>query len=244
MMIIDNNKCDNKYDDSKYNGKNMICHDYIIEYIRNTIKQDEGILKELRSYAQLNNIPIIQPEVAKLLTVLELIARPKKILEIGTAIGYSSILLAQNLQPGGLIDTIENSGTMLEMARENIKMSGCQDIINTIAGDAIEVVRYLDKKYDLIFLDAAKGQYPELLPDCLRLLDLGGILVSDNVLYKGMVANDRLIVRRKKTIVKRLREYLDCICNDKNIDTCILPVGDGVAVSVKKLNNNLKEQRT
>ena len=229
MMIIDDDKYDNKY-----NVKNMICYDYITEYIRNTIKKDESILKELRSFAQLNNIPVIQPEVAKLLLVLGRIVKPERILEIGTAIGYSSVLLSQTLQPGGIIDTIESFDIMIEMARNNIKTAGCQDIINIIAGDAAEVLRCLDKKYNLIFMDAAKGQYLELLPDCLRLLGQGGILISDNVLYKGMVANDRLIVRRKKTIVKRLREYLYCICNDKSLDTCILAVGDGVAVSVKK----------
>lgn len=236
-MIIDEDKYANKY-----NEKNMIIHDYITEYIRNTINKDAGILKELRSYAQLNNIPVIQPETAKLLLVLGRIVRPKRILEIGTAIGYSSILLSETLQPGGIIDTIENYDEMIEIARENIKTAGRQDIINTIAGDAIEVVMCLDKKYDLIFLDAAKGQYPELLPDCLRLLVPGGVLISDNVLYKGMVANDRLVVRRKKTIVKRLREYLDCICNDQSLDTCILPVGDGVAVSVKRFDQDKRRE--
>lgn len=218
------------------NEKNTIVYDYITEYIRNTINEDVGILKELRDYAQLNNIPIIQPETAKLLLVLGRIIKPKRILEIGTAIGYSSILLSETLQPGGIIDTVENFDKMIEIARENIKTAGCQDIINTIAGDAIDVIMCLDKKYNLIFLDAAKGQYLELLPECLRLLVPGGVLISDNVLYKGMVANNRLVIKRKKTIVKRLREYLDCICNDRSLDTCILPVGDGVAVSVKKFD--------
>lgn len=212
----------------------MINYDYITEYIRNTIEKDEGILKELRNYAKLNNIPIIQPEVAKLLLVLGRIVKPERILEIGTAIGYSSILLSETLRPGGLIDTIESFDVMIEMARKNIKAAGCQDVINTIAGDAAEVLRCLDKKYDLIFLDAAKGQYLELLPDCLRLLVPSGVLISDNVLYKGMVANDKLIIKRKKTIVRRLREYLYYICNDESLDTCILSVGDGIAVSVKK----------
>ncbi|NSW92350.1 MAG: O-methyltransferase [Firmicutes bacterium] len=215
----------------------MICYDYINEYIRNTIKEDQGVLLELRKFAALNNIPVIQPETARLLLVLGLIIKPRKILEIGTAIGYSSILLAGTLSPGGVVDTIESYGEMVEMARYNIKRAGCQDKINSIAGDAAEVLRCLDKRYDLILLDAAKGQYLELLPDCIRLLSIRGVLISDNVLYKGMVANDRLIIRRKKTIVKRLREYLKCICNKSDVETCILPVGDGVAVTVKLRDN-------
>jgi predicted O-methyltransferase YrrM len=212
----------------------MVCYNYIVEYIRNTLEEEEGILKTLRGYAKINNIPIIKPETGKLLLVLGRIIKPKRILEIGTAIGYSSILLSSVLKPGGLIDTIESSGKMLEKARENINIAGCKNVINSIGGDAVEVIRHLNKKYDLIFLDAAKGQYPRMLPDCLRLLKLGGVLVSDNILYEGMVADNNLVVRRKKTIVKRLREYLEEICHNKNLDTSILPVGDGIAISVKK----------
>lgn len=209
----------------------MICYDYINEYIRNTIKKDEGFLLEMRNYAEENHVPIVQPEVAKLLTVLGFMLKPSKILEVGTAIGYSSILLSSILAPGGTIDTIESSDTMVELARENVKKAGCKDIINVIEGDAMDVLPYLDKKYDFIFLDAAKGQYPEFFPFCFRLLNVGGILVTDNVLYKGMVANDELVVRRKKTIVKRLREYLHDICNNPSLETSILPIGDGVAIS-------------
>ncbi len=213
----------------------MICFDYIAEYIRNTIKADDGILLELREFAASKRIPIIRPETAKLVYVLALATRPYRILETGTAIGYSSILLARTLRDGGIVDTIESDDKMLEMARHNIKMSGCQDKINSIAGDTAEVLRCLDKKYDFILLDAAKGQYIELLPDCIRMLNTGGLLVSDNVLFKGMVANDKLVARRKRTIVKNLREYLGNICNNPALETSILPVGDGLAVSVKML---------
>lgn len=211
----------------------MICFDYIDEYIRNTIKEDDGILLELREFSASNGIPIILPETAKLLLVLGLAIKPRRILETGTAIGYSSILLARTLRAGGVIDTIENDYKMLEIARHNIRRSGCQDKINSIAGESAEVLRCLDKSYDFILLDAAKGQYIELLHDCIRLLNSGGLLVSDNVLFKGMVANDKLVVRRKKTIVKNLREYLNNICNNPALETSILPVGDGVAVSIK-----------
>jgi predicted O-methyltransferase YrrM len=102
-----------------------------------------------------------------------------------------------------------------------------------LPGDASEVLKCLDKQYDFILLDAAKGQYGEFLPECLRMLKKGGLLFSDNVLYKGMIANDELVVRRKKTIVKRMRDYLTQICNSSELETSLLPVGDGVALSYK-----------
>lgn len=212
----------------------MICYDFINDYIRNTIKKSDGILKELEEFAKENHVPIVHPEVAKLLQVIGMIKKPKRILEIGTAIGYSSILLSEVLQPNGRIDTIERYELMIERAKGNIKKAGLENIINIIAGDALEVLKCLNKQYDLVFLDAAKGQYPEFLPECLRLLSPGGLLISDNILYKGMIATDELVVRRKKTIVKRLRNYLDILCNSDNLETSIIPIGDGVAISYKK----------
>lgn len=212
----------------------MICFDYINNYIRNTLKQNDGILLELEKFAKEHHVPIIHPEVASLLRVIGLTVRPGRILEVGTAIGYSAILLSTVLESGGRIDTIDRYELMVERARSNIKKANLQDVINIIAGDALEVLKCLDKQYDMIFLDAAKGQYEEFLPECLRMLRSGGLLVSDNVLYKGMIANDELVVRRKKTIVKRMRSYLTTICNMDELETSILPVGDGVAISYKK----------
>ncbi len=212
----------------------MITYDYINEYIRKTIKQNTGILKELENHALENHVPIIQPEVAALLTLLGRLVKPVRILEVGTAIGYSSILLSQILEPDGRIDTIERYGLMIEKAKGNIKAAGLENTINIIEGDALEVLKCLDRPYDMIFLDAAKGQYPEFLPECVRVLKKGGLLVSDNVLYKGMIANEELVVRRKKTIVKRLRDFLDSLCRDESLDTSIIPIGDGVALSYKK----------
>jgi predicted O-methyltransferase YrrM len=211
----------------------MICYDYINEYIRNTIKRNSGILKEMEEFAAENHVPIIQPEVARLITVLGRLKKPERILEVGTAIGYSTLILSEILQPGGKIDTIDRYELMLNLAKENIKRAGKEDVINVIAGEALDVLRCLDKEYDMIFLDAAKGQYLEFLPECLRMLKTGGLIISDNILYKGMVANDELVVRRKKTIVKRMRDYLDHICNCEQLDTSIIPIGDGVAVSYK-----------
>ncbi len=212
----------------------MSGRDSTTEYIRSTIRQNDGLLKELEAYAGENHVPIITPEVAQLLVVLGRLAKPVRILEVGTAIGYSAILLAGTLSQGGRIDTIERQEEMVLRARENIKKAGLENTIGIIAGDAEEVLRCLDKQYDMIFLDAAKGQYPEFLPECLRMLRKGGLLVSDNVLYKGMIANDELIVRRKKTIVNRMRTYLETLCENPSLDTSILPVGDGVALSYKR----------
>ena len=213
----------------------MVSQDFINDYIRNTLRHSEGLLKDLEQFAEEQHVPIVTPEVAQLLIVLGRLIKPVRILEIGTAIGYSSILLAGILAPGGRIDTIERQEEMLIKARGNIKRAGLENTISIIAGEAEEVLRCLDKQYDMIFLDAAKGQYPEFLPECLRMLKKGGLLVSDNVLYKGMVASDELVVRRKKTIVNRMRTYLDTLCGDPTLDTSILPVGDGVALSYKRL---------
>jgi predicted O-methyltransferase YrrM len=212
----------------------MICYDYINEYIRKTIRGNEGVLAELEEFARVEHVPVIQPEVGRLLAVLASMARPERILEVGTAIGYSAILMAGYLAPEGRIDTIERYELMSERAEANIKRAGLDKVIHVMKGDAYEILRCLDKKYNMIFLDAAKGQYPEFLPECLRMLNKGGILVSDNVLYKGMVATDELVVRRKKTIVKRMREYLDLLCRNEELETSLLPVGDGVAIRYKK----------
>lgn len=212
----------------------MICYDYINEYIRNTIQKTDGILKDMEEYAKQNHVPIVQPEVARFLTVLGNIKRPKHILEVGTAIGYSAIVMSSFLQDGGSIDTIERQDNVIEKALENIEKAGVVDRVNLIRGDAKDILKKLDKKYDMVFIDAAKGQYLEFLQSILKNLNKNAVIVSDNILYKGMIANDSLVVRRKKTIVKRLREYLDVICNDKRLDTCIIPIGDGVAVSYLK----------
>lgn len=212
----------------------MVNDECINEYIRGTLKKSTGLMKEMEQYARANHVPIIMPETARLLIVLGRLLQPARILEIGTAIGYSSILLAGILAPGGRIDTIERQEERVLKARENIKKAGLDDTIGIIAGEAEEVLECLDKKYDMIFLDAAKGQYPELLPDCLRMLRQGGLLVSDNVLYKGMVAGEEIAPRKTRTIVNRMREYLDALCGAPSLDTSILPVGDGVAITYKR----------
>lgn len=213
---------------------NGIIYEYITEYIRQTIAHNNKLLQELENYAEENHVPIIQPEVAKLIGVAGQLLKPKKILEIGTAIGYSAILMSNFLQKDGKITTIERYSKMIEEAKKNIEKAGLEDTISILEGEAEEILPTLNEEYDLVFIDAAKGQYLEFLNICMKLLRPGGLLISDNILYKGMIATDNLVIRRKKTIVKRMRDYLKYICNHEQLETSIIPIGDGVALSFKR----------
>ena len=210
--------------------------DYITSYIRDITPQRTGQLKIMEDYARENNVPIIEPEVGQLIKVLLRLHKPKEILEVGTAIGYSALLMAQNLEGDWSITTMERNPQMIEKARDNFRESGLEDRIRIIEGDAKETFPHLTKKYDFIFLDAAKGQYMEFLGYAKDLLKPGGLIVSDNVLYKGMVASDDLVVRRKRTIVNRLREFLEYINNMQGYTSSVLPLGDGVALTYKEEN--------
>ena len=209
-----------------------INYEYIIRYIRDTIPERSGFLKELEKYAKENSVPISQPEAIRLTEILLKLKNPEKILEVGTAIGYSAIRMA--LSSEASITTIEISDEMADKAEENIKKAGFSDRIRVLRGDAAEVLKTVDGEFDVIFIDAAKGHYMDFFNECERLLKKGGLLISDNVLYKGMTATDELVVRRKITIVRRLRAYLEMLKENKNYSTAIIPIGDGVALSVRK----------
>ena len=211
-----------------------INYEYIIRYLRDTLPKSDGLLKELEEYAKANEVPISQPESIRLIEVLLKMMNAKKILEVGSAIGYSAIRMSSAC--GAEVVTIELSEEMAELARKNISRAGLDDKITLICGDAKDVLPEIkdENEFDMIFVDAAKGQYMEFFPHCMRLLRRGGVLISDNVLYKGMTATDELVVRRKITIVRRLREYLDMLSNNKELSTAILPIGDGVAISFKE----------
>ena len=160
----------------------MICYEYINQYIKKLINKNQGILGDMEEYAHSNHIPIIHLEVANFLSVIGNMVKPKKILEIGTAIGYSAIFMSGFLETGGSIDTIERNYEMVDLAKENIKKAQLEDVIHVLIGDALNVLRCLDKKYDMIFLDGAKGKYSEFLPECLRMLNPSGVLISDKSL--------------------------------------------------------------
>lgn len=216
-----------------------ITYDYMEEYIRGLIKDREGTLKELEDYAKENAVPIVQKEVAKFLELMVAIKKPKNILEMGTAIGYSSILLASSSNTSECnVTTIERDPKMIELAKTNILKYGFKDKITIVEGDCLEVLEHLEGSFDMIFIDAGKGHYNHFLPHCLRLLSKDGVMIGDNVLFRGMVANKELVIRRKITIVKRMKNYLELISDDKKFITSILPMGDGIAVTVRRESEN------
>lgn len=207
---------------------------FIEEYIRNTLPNNTGLLGEMELYAKENYVPIVHKEVGVLLQVLTKATNAKKVLEIGTAIAYSTLLFCEAMGDDGHVTTIERDEKRILQAKANIEKANRDQNITLIEGDATEVLKGIKGTYDLIFLDGAKGHYKDFLNDCINLLNSGGILVSDNTLYKGMVATDELVVRRQKTIVNRMREYLAYICNHPQLDTSIIPIGDGLTISYKK----------
>ncbi|MBC3899607.1 methyltransferase domain-containing protein [Acetobacterium malicum] len=213
-----------------------IVQDYIEDYIRGLIPADRPQIEEFRKKALNDEIPIIHKEVQKHIELLIAANKIQTILEVGTAVGFSASIFAEAMGPKGHVDTIERNLNMVVQADENITSLGLKNQINLMVGDAQEKLAELDKKYDMIFLDGAKGHYIHLLDDCLRCLKPGGLLISDNVLFKGMVATNDLVIRRKITIVKRMRVYLETIANHPQLITSILPLGDGLALSWKKDN--------
>lgn len=210
-----------------------IVNDVVEDYIRHTLKDADGLLKELEVFAEENSVPIVHKEVSDLLKVLLKMQKPQRILEVGCAIGYSSILFAITCEGNVDITTCERNPVMIERAKENIKRAGFENNIRILEGDAVEQLKNVEGEFDMIFLDAAKGQYKLFYDLVIDKLKVGGVLISDNILYKGMIASDDLVVRRKKTIVKRMRNYLDYICNCDYLTTSLLPMGDGVAISYK-----------
>ena len=198
---------------------------------------DRGeFLRKLRRKSQLEEsyAPIVQKSTEQLIVTLLKLIKPARVLEVGTAVGYSAILMADNLPEKSTIVTIERYKKHADIAVDNVFAAGYEKKIKVIEGEAAEVLHWLDGSFDFIFLDAAKGQYIEFLPDILRLLKSGGVLLSDNILYHGMIENEEKVERRKITIVKRLHMYLEEIMSNSELTTSIIPIGDGVALSVKK----------
>ncbi len=211
-----------------------VTFDYMEEYLRGLIPNRDKDLLELEKFAIENRVPIIQKETAKFLEFMISMKEPNNILELGTAIGYSSILMSKTLNNKCKITTIERDEKMINLAKENIKSFGLEGNIEIKEGECLEILEKLDDKYDLIFMDAGKGHYNHFLPHCLRLLSDKGVIIADNVLFRGMVASDDLVKRRKITIVKRMRTYLDIVSNDKNLITTVIPMGDGIALTKRR----------
>ena len=215
--------------------KNAIVPPYITDYLRKNATHNDDFLHTLEEYAAKNSVPIIEPESAQLLRVLCSMNKPQKVLEVGCAIGYSSILMAKVLPESSKITTIEYDNEMVQIARKNVDKAGLCKRINVIEADAKDYLPYIDddETFDMVFLDGPKAHYIYMLDDCIRLLKKGGILISDNVLYKGMTADDEHVIRRKITIVNRLRDYIDTLMKHPQLDSVLLPLGDGVTISVK-----------
>ncbi len=212
----------------------MIVDERFITYINSLEQGNIEYLEVLEDYAQRTDVPIIRKEMQSLLKTLLMIHKPKQILEVGTAIGFSALLMAETL-PESKITTIEKYEKRIPLAKENFIKYGKIDQITLLEGDAADFLKQLEGPYDFIFMDAAKGQYIHFLPDILRLLPKGGVLVSDNVLQDGDIIQSRFaITRRNRTIHSRMRDYLHELKQNAKLETVILPLGDGVTVSVKK----------
>jgi len=205
-----------------------------------SVKPDrERKLEALYQEAIAKNIPIIKHEMEDFLRLMIVMNRPMRILEIGTAIGYSSIIMSLASDVPLQIITLEKSEKMIEQAKINIKKFGFEKNITIMQGDAVEVLKTLEEPFDLIFMDAAKGQYMNFYEDAMRLLAEGGVLIADNVLQEGLVAKSRFAVtRRQRTIHSRMREFLRTLSNNKDLTTSILPIADGATISMKKRSKN------
>ena len=213
----------------------MIVDERMVTYIRSLERPENPVIEAIEQEALDSFVPIIRKETQSFLKVMMLMNRPARVLEVGTAVGFSAILMSEYLPEGSHITTIENYEKRIPIARNNFKRAGKEEQITLIEGDALEVMETLEGPYDFIFMDAAKGQYIHYLPEILRLLAKGGILVSDNVMQDGDVIESRFAVeRRDRTIHARMREYLYELKHNDALVTSIIPLGDGVALSVKK----------
>lgn len=195
------------------------------------------LLNQLEQEAKEDNVPVIRPQMQSLLRFLMTSIQPKRILEVGTAVGFSALFMSTFAPKNCHITTIERYDKYIAKAKEHFKLAGKMEEITLLEGDAAEVLKHLteNESYDFIFMDAAKGQYIYFLPELLRLLKEGGILVSDNVLQDGDVIESRFAVtRRNRTIHKRMREYLYEVTHQEALVSTVIPIGDGLTVSVKK----------
>ena len=213
----------------------MIVDERMVTYINSLDEGHTPFLEELERQAKRDGVPIIRREMQSFLKVLMAAFRPERILEVGTAVGFSALLMSEYNPVPCQIITIENYEKRIPVARENFQRAGREEQIRLIAGDAADILKTLDGPFDFIFMDAAKGQYLHFLPEILRLLRSGGVLVSDNVLQEGDIIESKYAVeRRNRTIYKRMREYLYELKHNEILVTSLIPLGDGVALSTKR----------
>lgn len=215
----------------------MIVEERMTAYINSLDMGSTELLNEIEARAKEDAVPIIRREMQSFLKVLLAMRQPRQILEVGTAVGFSALLMSEYGHPEAHITTIEKYEKRIPIAKENFRLAGKEEQITLLEGDAFAWLSRLSGPYDFIFMDAAKAQYINWLPELLRLLAPGGVLVSDNVLQEGNIIESRFAVeRRDRTIHSRMREYLYALKHEPQLVTSILPLGDGVTVSVKKEN--------
>ena len=205
----------------------MIVDERIVTYMHSLEKPNNNVLEEIEQQAHIDGVPIIRKEMESFLRVMLTITKPKRILELGTAVGYSAILMSE---------AIENYGKRIVQARDNFKKADKEDVITMLEGDAMEIMPGLEgDSFDFVFMDAAKAQYIHFLPEVMRLMKKGAVLITDNVLQEGDIIQSKYVVRRRdRTIHKRMREYLEVVKNHPELETTIVPIGDGITISVKK----------
>ena len=213
----------------------MIVDERMVTYIHSLETPENSLLEEIEKEALDTYVPIIRKETKSFLKTLITMNRPMNILEVGTAVGFSALVMSEYAPAGCKIPTIENYDKRIPIARENFKRAGKESDITLLEGDALEVMKGLAGPYDFVFMDAAKGQYIHYLPEVTRLLSEGGVLVSDNVLQDGDVLESRFAVtRRNRTIHSRMREYLTMLTHTPELTTSVIPIGDGVSLTMKK----------
>lgn len=209
-------------------------HERLVTYLHSLEKTDSPLVREIAREAVASCVPIVRRETASLLQTLIAMKRPRQILEVGTAVGYSALLMAQSMPADCRITTIEKYEKRIPVARENFRRAGEEGRITLLEGDAAQVLKELTGPFDFVFMDAAKGQYLHFLEEVLRLLPSGGVLVSDNVLQDGEILESRFAVeRRSRTIHSRMREYLYILKHHPQLATSVIPIGDGVTLSVR-----------
>ncbi len=210
--------------------ESKINYPFIKDYLNELYPEHSKEIREIEDFAHKNSVPIMERESLEVLKYVIKIHKPKKILELGTAIGYSAIVMA-TLDNEIKITTMDRSEKFVSYAVENIKKFNLEDRIEIVFGEIDENLDKLSDTYDLIMFDAGKSHYSEYFDKTMRLIDNGGIIFSDNVLFKGLIANDDLVPRRQRTITRNMREYLEFLTNSPGISSVVLPVGDGLAIS-------------
>ena len=213
----------------------MIVEERLVTYINSLDSGNTPLLEEIEAEAKKNYVPVIRKEMQSFLKSMLALKRPERILEVGTAVGFSALLMEEYNPVPCRITTIENYEKRIPIAQANFKRAGKEKEITLIPGDATEVLKTLEDPYDFLFMDAAKAQYIHFLPEVMRLMKKGAVLITDNVLQEGDIIQSKYVVRRRdRTIHKRMREYLEVVKNHPELETTIVPIGDGITISVKK----------